>query len=245
MGKTVEDICNLLTLNNELCFEYRKQVKRVTLYDSITETIQNVTTTNPFLTDCFSDIKMYRIAQKLATAVDKNNIDEIKELKALYGDSKDFAKAKKLLNDKCKEVWSVYLPSNAPKEAMKALGITNQPDLDFILGNSIRHFEKDDGDTTSFIIAKTLNNKNMNYTIEDIHEYLVRMNKKEKCNYNFKTVSYLISQHNYDDIKLKELGIDDITIAKALETLKIGKRAKYYINNIKNTKLFEKAVSLF
>lgn len=245
MGKTVEDICNLLTLNNELCFENKKRVKRVSLCDSITDSMQNVTAANPFLSDCFSDIKMYRLAQELATAIDKNNIDEIKELKALYGDTKDFVKAKKLLNDKCKEVWSVYSSSNAPKDAMKALGITNQPDLDFILGNSIRHFEKDNGDTTSYIITSTLNNKNMNYTIDDIHEYLIKMNKKEKCNYNFKTVSYLISQHKYDNIKLKELGIDDITIAKALKTLKIGKRAKYYINNMKNTKLFEKAVSLF
>ena len=242
MGKTVEDICNLLTVKVSLDTPVSRQ-KELCMVDFVDDFSQ-ISEGNPYICSDFSDIKKRKLSKELAAALDNNNADRIKELKSLYGDTKEFAQIKTILNKKCKEVWSVYSPIKAPIEAMRALGITNQPELDFILGNSVRHFEKDNGDTTSYIITSTLNNKNMNYNMDDIHNYLVKLHKKEKCNYNFKTVAYLISRHNYDNNKLKEL-TDDITIEKALKFLNLKIRVKFLANNLKNTKLFEKVSSLF
>lgn len=242
MGKTVEDICNLFTVKVDFDNPVVCQ-KKASIADAMYDFSQDFSVSNPY--SDFKNINMRKLTNELAIALDNNNIDKIKELKTLYGDSKEFAQAKAFLNKKCKEVWNVYSTSYIPKEAMKALGITNQPDLDFILGNSVRHFEKDNGDTTSYIIKSTLDNKNMNYTMNDIHNYLAKMHKKEKCNYNFKTVAYLISQHDYDNNKLKELGADDITVEKSLKFLNLKTKAKFLTNNLKNTKLFEKVASLF
>ena len=54
------------------------------------------------------DDKLRTLIYELANAIDKNSTTEIKNLKSLYGTSKEFAKANKFLNKKCKEIWNVH-----------------------------------------------------------------------------------------------------------------------------------------
>ena len=177
-----------------------------------------------------ADKKVRQIAQKLACALDNNSTEEVKNLKSQYGDTPEFLKAKKLLNEKCKTVWSVYEINNEniPHEAMKTLGISNIPSLDFLLGNTIKYFEKDNCQTTIRTIEFILNNKNLNYTIDDIHKYL--HNKNVKLNYN--TVRYLVEKHSYDIKKLQELRADKSVIKEALHNLEFKTSAQYHIKNI-------------
>ena len=111
--------------------------------------------------------------------------------------------------------------------AMKSLGITNQPTLEFLLGDSIHLFEKDNGNSTANIISSILKNDNLTYKIEDIHNFL----KKENEHYNFRTVAYLISEQNYDRRKLLELGIKKDTVEQALKTIPIKARLRYCLRN--------------
>lgn len=181
-----------------------------------------------------SNKKVRQIAQKLAKAVDSNSVEEIKRLKEEFGNEKEFVKAKNFLNDKCKQIWNVYdNPTNVPKAAMKSLGITNQPTLEFLLDNSVKYFEKDGGNATAKTIESILNNKNMDYTIEDIHKYLLDKYLKEQCNYNPQTVKYLIQKHNYDVVKLIQLGIDKDEIKEVLKSIPLKQRVKYSFKNFR------------
>ena len=175
--------------------------------------------------------KLRQIAQKLASAIDKNSIKEIKELKEEYGNTPEFLKAQKLLNQNCKTVWNVFdiKDEKIPQEAMKALGITNIPSLDFLLGNTIKCFEKDNCQTTSRTIDSILNNRNLNYTINDIHKYFVSKNAK----LNFNTVKYLIEKHKYSEKQLQELKVEKSVIQRALEDLSLKISVKYQVRNIK------------
>lgn len=182
-----------------------------------------------------SNSEVRYIAQELAAAVDSNSVLKIKELKKIYGHKKEFADAKKFLNQKCKEVWNVFDSKNTdlkfPYEAMKSLGITNQPELEFLLGDSVRFYEKDGGKTTGDIISSVLNNKHLSYSMKDIHIYLKTLHEKENCKYNLKTISYLITKQSYGEIQLQELGIGKDDIRKAFGTLTIGSMSKYVIRN--------------
>lgn len=187
--------------------------------------------------DELSNSKVRYIAQELAIAIDKNSVTRVKELKSEFGNDKEFVLAKKFLNNKCKEVWNVFdsknVKLNLPYDAMKSLGITNQPTLEFLLGDSVRFYEKDGGDSTARIIKTILDNKNLSYTAEDIHNFLKTVHDKEKCNYNLKTVSYLIDKQNYDEIKLKELGVCKNDIRKSFGNLTVCSISKYAIRNLK------------
>lgn len=187
--------------------------------------------------DELSNSKVRCIAQELALAIDNNSVVKIKELKYKYGKDKEFVVAKDFLNRKCKEIWNVFNAKHTelklPYEAMKSLGITNQPTLEFILGDSVRYYEKDGGDSTARIIALVLENKNLSYTSEDIHKFLKTLHEKEKCNYNLKTVSYLIDKQNYDEYKLAELGVCRNDIRKSFGTLTVRSISKYFVRNFK------------
>lgn len=187
--------------------------------------------TNYSLNDEMSSQKVRKIALMLAKAIDENSVEKIKELKKQYGHEREFATAKKFLDKKCKEIWDVFefkkIKLKIPHAAMKSLGITNQPTLEFLLGDSIHLFEKDNGNSTANIISSILKNDNLTYKIEDIHKFL----KKENEHYNFRTVAYLISEQNYDRRKLLELGIKKDTIEQALKTIPIKARLRYCLCN--------------
>lgn len=234
MGKTVEEICNILVSrhceNLGTDFSAMKNNGRKTLSSCVC--CSSPDKNNPYGA-FFDHDNLYNkleraITQELALALDNNLVEKIKHLKKKYGHLEEFKSAKEFLNKKCKEVWNVYENSqNLPKEAMKCLGITNQPDLDFILGNSLKYYEKDNSDTTSYIISATLKNENLSYTIDDIHKYLKEMNKKSKCRYNFKTILYLIREQNYTKEKLADLGADKNTVETALKSLPLKYRLKF------------------
>lgn len=191
--------------------------------------------TNPFgvlIMDCdLPDRKAMDIAVKLALAIDKNSPEEIRFLKAQYGSNKEFASAKEYLDKKSKQVWDVFSSRDTkmrvPREAMKALGVTNLPSLDFMLGDSVRLFESDGSSTTVDIIRSVLTNKNLNYTFDDVYDYLLFAHKKYCCFYNLKTVTYLIEWLDCDVEKLNALGVDNKTITKALESFSFIAKLKY------------------
>lgn len=186
--------------------------------------------------------KVRYIAEELAAAIDSNCVWKIKKLKKEYGYEEEFIKAKKFLNKKCKEVWNVYKTTdkilNVPQEAMKTLGITNHPDLETILGNSVKYYEKDGGNSTAGIINLILNNKNLDYTMKDIHQFLKNKYKTERCHYNFYTTRYLIVQHKYNNEELYDLGIEKSTIEKVFQELSLFEKCKFIFINLKNVKIF-------
>lgn len=191
--------------------------------------------TNPFgvlILDCdLPDRKAMDIALKLAYAIDKDNVNDIRYLKSKYGSQKEFCAAREYLNCKAKEVWDVFENRNkkidVPQKSMKALGITNLPSLEFMLGESVKFFEKDGGSTTVDIMRSILTNKNLSYTFDDIYDYLLSAHKKHCVEYNLKTVTYLISWLDCDVEKLSALGIDDKTIMRALESFSFKAKLKY------------------
>lgn len=234
MGKTVEEICNVLTTRHSqnlgTDFSPVQNKTRKNLYSCVCCSSPNKN--NPysafFINDNLYDKLERAITQELALALDNNSVEKIKHLKKKYGHLKEFKSAKEFLNKKCKEIWNVYENvQKLPKEAMKCLGITNQPDLDFILGDSLKYYEKDNSDTTSYIISATLRNNNLSYTMDDIHKYMKEMSKKSKCRYNFKTVRYLISEQNYTKEQLADLGADKDTVETALKSLPLKYRLKF------------------
>ena len=176
------------------------------------------------------DEKLRTLIYELANAIDKNSIAEVKNLKSLYGTSKEFAQAKNFLNKKCKEIWNVHdnkkQKMKLPKEAMKALGISNQPTLDFLLGNSLKYFEKDNSQTTAKIIQSTLDNVNIDYTFDDICEYLKNAHHKKVFEYNFHTVKYLAQHTKFDKSKLTKLEISKQQIDPIFKTLSF--KEKFY-----------------
>ena len=60
------------------------------------------------INDDLSDKLTCKIVTELASAIDKNDVIKVKELKQQYQDKKEFVKAKDFLNKKCKEVWDVF-----------------------------------------------------------------------------------------------------------------------------------------
>lgn len=211
---------------------------------------------NIIINDELSNKKVRQIALELAEAIDKNADNKVKELKIKYGNEKEFTTAKKFLNQKCKEVWDVFNSKNKklniPYKAMKALGITNQPSLEFLLANSLNFYEKNNTNATSQIISNILNNENLTYKIEEIHTYLKKSYEKDCVKCNLKTVEYLITKQNYDKQKLEEIGIEkDILKELSLKTkfkylsntarinvLQIGNVVFETINNIKSFRRF-------
>ncbi len=177
----------------------------------LTSFINQFTLTGAGLTlnDELSDTQVYNLALKLACAIDKNSTQEIRTLKQQYANTIEFSKAKDYLNRCCKQVWDVfdknYNSSKVPLDAMKTLGITNKPSLDFLLENSLKYYEKDGGTTSVDIITNILNNKNSGYTFEDIYKYL-KVNRT-KFQLNQLTVSYLARQLDYNCEKLESIGI--------------------------------------
>ncbi len=232
MGKTVEEICNVLISKHSqnLGVDFSLPEKQVRKSFSSFICTSNYLKNNPYCA-FFNDENLYdtqerTITTELAQALDNNSVEKIKYLKNKYGHLKEFKKAKEFLNKKCKEIWNVYENTqNLPKDAMKCLGITNQPDLDFILGDSLKFYEKDNSDTTSYIISSTLKNENLSYTMEDIHKYL----KKSNCKFNFKTVQYLIREQYYTKDKLMDLGINKSDIENALKRLTLKQKIEFYL----------------
>ncbi len=190
---------------------------------------------NVCLNEVLSDKKTRKIAYELALAVDKNSVTEIKKIKSEYGTTKEFACAKEFLNKQCKQIWDVYenktVKMNLPLDAMKALGITNRPDLDFLLLNSLKYYEKDNGSTTVNIISSILNNPNLNYSFEDIYAYLKMYYHKNSCKYNLKTVSYLIYKLDYSKSALTDLGVEENTIKQVVRNLPLKDRLIFLIKN--------------
>lgn len=233
MGKTVEEICNVLISKHSKNFEVDFSLAEKTQKKTLTSCVccSNPIKNNPYQA-FFDDENLYnnlerKITTELAQAIDDNSVEKIKYLKNKYGDKKEFKSAKEFLNKKCKEIWNVYEKTNRiPKEAMKCLGISNQPDLDFILGNSLKYFEKDNSDTTSYIISSTLKNENLSYTMDDIHNYL----KKSNCKYNSKTIKYLITEQNYKKEKLADLGIEKDVLKNVLKELSLKQKIKYFLS---------------
>jgi len=189
-----------------------------------------VSTQDMFTYDELFDAQTRSIAQELAQAINQNSAEQIKNLKYKYADCKEFVKAKKFLDQKCKTVWDVFGTEirNLPSNALKALGITNQPTLEFLLGDSVKYFEKTNGTMTVQIIEKILNNKNMSYTMEDIHKYLAQVFNKENIKYNSKTAEYLVTKHSYNKQKLSELGINP---KEALKNISMTEQIKYLLKN--------------
>ena len=237
MSKSVEEICNLLVKHySESAIDNASQpinISNKSLYSCVC--CSKIEKYNPYQA-FFNDENLYndlerKITTELALAIDNNNVQRVKYIKNKYGHLNEFKNAKDFLNKKCKEVWNVYEPiKHLPKESMKALGITNQPELDFIFGNSIKHYEKDNSETTAYIIASTLKNQNLYYTIEDIHKYLKDMNRKQNCQYNFKTVIYLIKEQHYSRKKIYDLGIEKNIINLALSKLSLKYKLKFLLS---------------
>lgn len=238
------DVSSILEKNISpvLGFAVNKQKKPKTLTESIKyfskiNDIENDLSgisfgfSNYALNDEITNKKVRKIALELANAIDENSVDKIRELKKQYANEKEFAIAKKFLDKKCKEIWDIFefkkVKLKIPQEAMKSLGISNQPTLKFLLSDSIHLFEKDNGTSTADIISSILKNKNLTYKMEDIHKFL----KKEIGHYNFKTTAYLISEQNYDRRKLLELGIKKDIIEQALKIIPINLRLKYHLRN--------------
>jgi hypothetical protein len=170
-----------------------------------------------------------KITFELAKAIDKNSVLEIKYLKQKYINTKEFLWAKNYLDKKCKEVWCVFEKNisqiKVPKEAMKALGITNQPPLDFLLADSLNYFEKDNGSTTVDIISSILKNEKINYSFNDIYLYLI----KNKTHYNMKTLSYLCEKLEYNQQKLTPLGISKQDVMSVWNNLPLKNKIKSLI----------------
>lgn len=187
------------------------------------------------INDDLSDKLTCKIATELACAIDKNEVLEVKRIKEKYKDTKEFVKAKDFLNRKCKEVWDVFEAKNTklniPYEAMKALGITNQPSLETLLSDSLKYYEKDNGSTTVDVILSILSNENINYSFEDIYEYLKKNNKKEKYKYNLITVSYLATKLEYDEMRLGDLGIEQSIVKRLFKSLSVKEKINCVFKN--------------
>jgi len=186
---------------------------------------------NLSVNDELADKKTFKIALDLAKAVDKNSVSEIKHIKNTYGATKEFAKAKDFLNKKCKIVWDVSenkaQKMKIPHEAMKVLGITNKPTLGFLLDNSLKYYENENGSTTVQIIESILKNPNLEYKFDDIFSYLKQKYQNENCRYNFVTAKYVANLLNYSASELELLGIEKEILNKIFTTLSWREKLHY------------------
>lgn len=188
------------------------------------------------LNDELSDKTVYKIACELALAIDNNSTDEVKKIKVQYGNTKEFAKAKEFLNKECKQVWDVCENKTkklkVPQNAMKTLGITNKPTLDFFLANSIKYFEKDGGKTTAKILSSVLNNPNLDYTFDDILEYLRANFNKKRSRYNFETIKFLAEQSDYNLYRVSAITSDRDLMKKIFKSLSPVQKVKVIFSTL-------------
>ena len=191
---------------------------------------------NVILNEELADSKVYQIASDLALAIDKNSSTDVKRIKLLYGDTKEFLAAKTFLNKLCKEVWDVTENKNkkmdVPKEAMKVLGITNKPSLDFLLEDCLKNFEKEDDDTTARIISSILENPNLDYTPEDIFDYLKINYEKKRYKYNFATIKVLAENTDYNLYRLGIITSDAKQMKKYYKSLPLSKKIKIFFSTL-------------
>jgi len=177
--------------------------------------------------------KAVYIALELAQAIDENSCEKIREIKKKYIDIKEFAQAKDFLNNKCKQVWDVFENQKTklivPEKAMKTLGITNIPDIEFLLSDSLRYFEKDNGKSTINIISRILKNENLKFTLDDICEFLHNFSIKNNIKYNKNTIEYLSYELNYDIQKLNYIGISKKSIIDVLKKASLKVKIKSLI----------------
>ena len=188
------------------------------------------------LNDELADKTVYKIVCELALAIDKNQPLEVKRIKQRYSSTPEFVKAKIFLNRLCKQVWDVFenrsIKMEIPSEAFKALGITNKPSLEFLLSDSIKYYEKDNGQTTANLIASILENKNLNYTFDDIFEYLKSAHAKEKCEYNLNTFKCIAKKVDYNKKKLLYLGIQKEQYKQIMKSVPIAKQIGLGMKNL-------------
>ena len=156
----------------------------------------------------------------------------LKYLKNKYGAEKEFSSAKEYLNRKAKEVWDVFENRDkcisVPRNSMKALGITNLPSLEFMLGDSVKYFESDGGTTTVDIIRSILTNKI--YIIQSMIFMIIccLRTKNTAVIIILKTVTYLNKQLLDCDVKkLSALGIEEKTIMTSLQSFSLKAKLKY------------------
>ena len=182
-----------------------------------------------------SNAKVRYLAAKLACAIDSDSVEEIRRIKKEYGNTAEFSKAKDFLNKKCKEIWNVFDSKDKslklPYKAMKTLGITNQPTLEFLFENSLKYYEKDNGTTTVDIINSILDNKNIDYTFTEIVDYLKKQHKNNRIKYNFKTTEYLIRKMDFDEEKIIDLGIEKSVLSHVFKNLSVVEKLKYLFKN--------------
>jgi len=210
---------------------------------SLVSEINGIMKVNPFenssvgflqFEDDLRNEKVRTLIYELANAIDKNSGEEVRILKNLYGTSKEFAAAKKFLNKKCKEVWDVSdnrkVKMHLPQKAMKVLGITNKPDLDFLLMNSLKYFEKENSEATANIINSVLKNVNLDYSLNDICEYLKQAHQRKIFEYNVHTVKFLARSLDFNRKKLESLGISNRQINNIFKELPLKEK----ISCIKN-----------
>jgi hypothetical protein len=185
---------------------------------------------NVVINDELADKKVYQIAYDLALAIDKNQPERVKYIKSLYGSTKEFAKAKDFLNNICKQVWDVYenknVQMNVPKEAMKVLGISNKPALSILLDDSIEFFENDNSKNFAKVLSSVLNNPNLDYTAEDIFDYLKTNYIKKHSHYNFETIKFMAENMDNDLYKVGEITSDKEVMKKYFLSLSLSKKVK-------------------
>ncbi len=173
------------------------------------------------------------IIYELAKAIDANSDLEVKRLKVKYGATKEFAVAKKFLDKKCKEIWNIFdnrkTKLELPKKAMKILGISNQPSLDFLFEDCLNYFEKENSTTTVEVIKSVLNNVNSDYTLDDILKYLKTKHEKKVFEYNIHTASFLAKSLNFDRSKLDAIGINKNQMATVFKTLSVSEKFRFII----------------
>ena len=216
------------------CGRKAKDVNSIEDLDGALIGVQLGTTGDLFATGDYGDknVKRYNKGAEAVQALKQGKID------AVIIDNepaKEFVKAKDFLNKKCKEVWDVFENKNTklnlPYEAMKTLGITNQPSLETLLADSLKYYEKDNGSTTVDVILSILANENINYTFDDVYEYLRKNNKKEKYKYNLITVSYLATKLEYDEMRLSDLGIEQNIVKKLFKSLSVKEKIMCIFKN--------------
>lgn len=210
-----------------------KKSSKINNLSSAVKYLKEFSLANVVINEELADKKVYELTKRLSDAIDKNSVAEIKYLKHIYGDTKEFALAKEFLNKKCKKVWDVFenkhFRMKIPQQAMRALGITNRPSLEYLLADSIKYYEKDNGSTTVDIIKSVLENPNIDYSFDEIFGYLTTMQKTEKCKYNFITVKYLAEKLEYNKKSLEQIGIDKKCLNKLFKTLSFKNKLKFII----------------
>ncbi len=230
----IDEICidNGSIINGLIDLSCKKSSKFNHLSSAV-KYLKELSLTHLIINDELADKKVYELAKKLSEAIDKNSVIEIKRLKYEYGHTEEFAKAKEFLNKKCKKVWDVFenkhFKLKIPQQAMKALGITNRPSLEYLLADSLKYFEKDNGSTTVDIIKSVIENPNIDYSFDEIFDYLKTMHKTEKCQYNFVTVKYIADKLNYDRKALEQIGVDKKCLSKIFKTLSFKNKMKFII----------------